>query len=332
MDASDRGSAANVHNSQATLSAPPGVPGIPPAEVASDARAQSRLRRARALLALARPRQWVKNALVVGAAGAAGALGHDDVPGRVLVACAAFCLISAGVYALNDVHDRFEDRRHPRKCRRPVASGAIDPRDAFMVGVGWMLSGLILCSVISALLVAVGLAYLALTLTYSWIWRRIVVLDLVALAGGFVLRAVAGGVAAPVGLSRWFVLVVTFAAMFAAAAKRLAELTRSRETGRTARRVLQHYSARGLRLLLACSGGAALFAYCMWASELPVVGGMPWRLLTVIPFAVCLLRYGMLARAATGEAPEEVLLSDRVLAVGGLAWLVVFALSVNAAS
>jgi decaprenyl-phosphate phosphoribosyltransferase len=287
--------------------------------------------RARALAALARPKQWVKNALVIAAPGAAGALGQDDVPVRVITACAAFCLISAGIYALNDVRDRDEDRLHPRKRLRPVAAGELSPREATLFGVAALIIGLAVCAVITPLLAVVGLGYITLTVSYTYIWRHVPVLDLVALAGGFVLRAIAGGVAAPVGLSRWFVLVVTCAAIFVAAGKRLAELLRARASGRDVRRVLEHYSARGLQAVLAGSGAGALFAYCVWVFELPAVNGIPWRPLTVIPFAACLLRYGQLVRAGSGEAPEEVLMSDWAVAFGGLLWLVLFALSVNAA-
>jgi decaprenyl-phosphate phosphoribosyltransferase len=285
--------------------------------------------RARALLALARPRQWVKNLLVIAAPGAAGALGSDDVPARVLTACVAFCLISAGIYALNDVRDRNEDRAHPRKRRRPVAAGELSPRDATLFGAGWLAIGLILCTAVTPLLTLVGLAYLALTLSYNWIWRHLPVLDLVALAAGFVLRAVAGGVAAPVELSRAFVLVVTFAAIFVASGKRLAELVRASATGSRARRVLEYYSADGLRLVLFASGSGALFAYNVWAFEMPAVNGVPWRLLTVIPFTVCLLRYAMLLRTGGGEAPEETLLGDRVLLMNAVAWLLLFAQTVH---
>src|ERR1700739_4085043 len=91
--------------------------------------------RPRALLALSRPKQWVKNALVIAAPGAAGALGHDDVPGRGIVAGGAFCLIPGSIYALNDVRDRHEDRRHPRKRMRPVAAGEVEPREAVAFGI-----------------------------------------------------------------------------------------------------------------------------------------------------------------------------------------------------
>ena len=108
-------------------------------------------------------------------------------------------------------------------------------------------------------------------------WRRIVVLDLVAIAGGFVLRAIAGGVAAPVTLSRWFMLVVTFSAILIAAGKRHAELTRATATGASEakRRVLQLYTESRLRLILSVSAAAALFAYCVWAFQIPSVDGVP---------------------------------------------------------
>jgi decaprenyl-phosphate phosphoribosyltransferase len=290
-----------------------------------------------AAVVTARPKQWLKNLLVIAAAGAAGALGHDDVPLRVGLACLAFCLISAGIYALNDVRDADEDRRHPRKRFRPVAAGELEPLDAVLLGAGGLIAGVLLCFAIAPLLGAVGLGYIALTLSYTWIWRRIVVLDIFAIAAGFVLRALAGGVAAPVTLSRWFVAVVTCAAVFVAAGKRHAEMIRTTRTldaddGQPAgRRVLRHYTPGGLRLLLYGSGAGALFAYCVWAFELSDVDGVPWRLLTVVPFAVCLVRYGELVRAGAGEAPEEMLLADRRLAIGGVAWLLLFALSVHAA-
>jgi decaprenyl-phosphate phosphoribosyltransferase len=291
--------------------------------------------RARAAFAIARPKQWIKNGLVVAAAGAAGALGHDDVPVRVGLAFLAFCLISAGIYAINDSRDAVEDRRHPRKRYRPVAAGELEPRDAVMLGVGWLLAGLVLCFSIRPLLGLVGVSYVALTLSYTFVWRHVVVLDIFAVAGGFVLRALAGGVAAPVALSRWFVLVVSAAGVLVAAGKRHGELRRIAGSepagGEGARPVMRRYSSAGLWLLLAGSGACALFAYSVWAFQVLDVDGVPWRLLTLIPFAACVLRYGALVRAGAGEAPEELVLSDRWLAGGGIAWLLLFALSVHAA-
>lgn len=285
-----------------------------------------------AVIVTARPRQWIKNALVIAAAGAAGALGRDGVPLRVGLAFVGFCLLSAGIYALNDVRDVHEDRRHPRKRFRPVAAGELPRRAALALGIGALVAGLALCFAIAPLLGLVGAGYLALTISYTVLWRHVAVVDIVVVAAGFVLRALAGGAAAPVTLSRWFVLVVTAAAFFIAAGKRHAELMRTTAGPVTAagRRVMRHYSERGLRLLLAGSGAVALFAYAVWAFN--DVDVLPWRLLTAIPFSACLIRYGVLIRRGGGEAPEETLLSDRVLIAGGAIWLLLFSLSVHAAT
>ena len=175
-----------------------------------------------------------------------------------------------------------------------------------------------------------------MTLSYTLLWRYVPLIDIAAVAGGFVLRALAGGVAAPVTLSRWFVLVVTSVALLVAAGKRQSELLYTMRGGGDAttapRRVLAHYNPGRLRLLLAGSTAMALFAYCVWAFELIDVDGVPWRLLTVVPFIVCLLRYGALIRAGRSEAPEEILLSDPTLAISAIAWLVLFALGVHAST
>jgi len=170
------------------------------------------------------------------------------------------------------------------------------------------------------------------TVSYTWIWRRILYLDVVAIASGFVLRAVAGGVAAPVELSRWFVLVVTFAALFLAAGKRYAERLRADASGAARRRVLERYSLRRLRVLLAVSGVGATVAYWFWAFGMPTVGGIPWRPLTAIPFCLTFLRYAHIIRVGGGEAPEEALVGDRVLLASAAGWLILFALSVHVAT
>jgi decaprenyl-phosphate phosphoribosyltransferase len=308
-----------------------------PAPAVSEPVATHRPRGAiRAAIATMRPRQWLKNVLVIAAAGAAGALVKDHVPVHVLLAFVAFCLIASGIYAVNDVRDVEEDRLHPRKRFRPVAAGEISPQAALILGCALMAGGLAICAAVRPLLFVVGAGYIALTVTYTLIWRHIVLLDLFAIAGGFVLRAVAGGVAAPVTLSRWFLAVITCAAVFIAAGKRHAELRRLEAVGVKGeglrRRVLHRYSASTLRMVLYGSAAGTLFAYCVWAFQIPSVDGIPWRPLTIIPFALCLVRYGRLIAGGGGEAPEDLILSDRLLILAGGAWLVLFAIGVHAAS
>ncbi len=277
-----------------------------------------------------RPRQWIKNALVIAAPGAAGALGHDDVPVRVGLACIAFCLLASGIYAINDLRDADEDRHHPRKRYRPVAAGELTPATALALGTALIGLGLGLAASVRPLVALLGAGYVALTLSYTLIWRHVLLLDMIAIAGGFVLRAIAGGAAAPVTLSRWFMLVVTFAAVFVAAGKRQSELRQVDR--RRGRRVLDAYDEKRLRLILVGSAAGALFSYCVWAFELPLAHGFPWRPLTIVPFAACLVRYWTMLRAGEGEAPEDLLLADRLLQLAALGWLVLFALSVHAAS
>jgi decaprenyl-phosphate phosphoribosyltransferase len=324
-------------DAQATVSRRPATDTVLPHPIAAEPLPVPRRRgsTARAVLVTLRPRQWIKNVLVIAAAGAAGALAHDDVPVRVGFAFVAFCLLASGIYAINDVHDAAEDRLHPRKRFRPVAAGELDPRAAVTIGITLLIGGIALCAAVRPLLAVVGAAYALLTLSYTLVWRHLLVLDMVAIAGGFVLRAVAGGVAPPVELSRWFILVVTCAALFVAAGKRYAELSRLNLgavalTGR--RRVLEGYTVGRLRVIMLLSAIVAVVAYAVWALDMPVINGFPWRPLTIIPFAACVFRYGMLIAAGSGESPEDVLLSDRLLQLAGAAWLIVFALGVHAAA
>lgn len=284
----------------------------------------------RGLVRTARPRQWVKNALVVAAAGAAGALGHDDVPVRISFAFVAFCLMASGIYAINDVRDIEEDRQHPRKRFRPVASGQVSPRVAVSAGVTAILIGTGISFVLTPLLGIVALGYVVLTLSYTLVWRHIVILDIIAVAGGFVLRAVAGGVTADVPLSIWFTLVVAFAAVLIATGKRRAELVRAEAGGVPRRRVLTWYTDSALRLVMLVSVMGALAVYCLWAFDAPLGSGIPWRLLTVLPFAAAVLRYIFLARRGAGEAPEELLYGDPFMRIASVAWLALFALQVHA--
>jgi len=319
-----------------TRAAAPSQSPATPAEAPARPRGRPR-GRFRAALVTLRPRQWVKNTLVIAAAGAAGALGHDDVPVRVGLAFVAFCMLASGIYAINDVRDADEDRFHPRKRFRPVAAGELEPSAATALGIGLIAAGLVLCAAVRPLLALVGAGYVLITLSYTLVWRHLLLLDLIAIAGGFVLRAVAGGVAAPVELSRWFLLVVTAAAVFVAAGKRYAELRRTDAaalaggaSARGRRRVLEGYTERRLRLILVASAALAVVAYLVWALELPAVHGIPWRPLTIIPFAACLARYGMLIGAGGGEAPEDLVLRDPPLLLAGAIWLVLFALGVHA--
>jgi decaprenyl-phosphate phosphoribosyltransferase len=276
---------------------------------------------ARIVLRACRPRQWSKNVLLLAAPAAAGVIAIASVELRVAAAIVAFCMLSSATYLLNDVRDREQDRRHPRKRLRPIASGELSPRAGLAFAAVLGAGGLMLAAAVRLELAAVGCAYLALTASYSLWWRRVILLDILAVAGCFVLRAAAGGVAADVRLSRWFLVVTSCCAIFLISGKRHAELIDTARAGVT-RATLRRYSSTLLRTLLVAAAGGALVAYAIWAFRRPEHG--PWYEITIVPFVLWLGRYGVLLARGAGEAPEEVILHDWVLLALGLAWTVLF--------
>ncbi|HEX8714816.1 MAG TPA: decaprenyl-phosphate phosphoribosyltransferase, partial [Solirubrobacteraceae bacterium] len=268
-----------------------------------------RRRRAAILLRAYRPRQWSKNVLVLAAPAAAGVIDRPLVIAQVAATFVALCLLSSATYLFNDVRDREHDRLHPRKRLRPVAAGEIAPRQAIAIAVATALAGLGLASAVDWKVGAIGCCYLALTASYSLWWRGVVVLDILVIAAGFVLRALAGGVATDIYLSRWFVIVTGSCAVFVVAAKRYAEL-REHSGAQPARATLRRYSLRSLRLTLTAAAAVAAVAYVSWAVTRPQ--NVPLYVLSAVPFLALLARYGSLIAAGAGQAPED-LLHDRGL-------------------
>lgn len=286
---------------------------------------------ARALLRTARPRQWVKNLLVFAAPGAAGVLTEGDVLVRALVAFVAFCLAASGTYFVNDTLDLAADRLHPTKRHRPVAAGSIGVGTARAVGAALLVTSLVVALPVNGgkLALAVG-AYIALTVCYSLWLKREPVVDLAAVAAGFVVRAIAGGAATGVALSDWFLIVASFGSLFVVTGKRHAETIDLTDGGASHRSVLAHYPPAFLHLVRAVALGVTITAYCLWAFErADVTGTDGWYQASIVPFVLALLRYALLVEHGRGGAPEEIVLGDRHLQVLGLAWVAIFATGVH---
>ena len=226
------------------------------------------------------------------------------------------CLLSSATYLLNDVRDRDQDCLHPRKRLRPIAAGELSPRVALFIALVLALAGMLGAVLIAPALALVGGCYLALTCAYSVWLRHIAVLDILAIAAGFVLRAAAGGAATDIYLSRWFVIVTACCALFLVAAKRYAELRD--QTGRSTRATLHVYSLRTLRLTLLAAASLAAVAYTGWAFTRPSHSAL--YVLSIFPLTLWLSRYWSLIGAGAGQAPEELILRDRVLLGLGSAW------------
>jgi decaprenyl-phosphate phosphoribosyltransferase len=250
-----------------------------------------------AVVRTARPRQWVKNLLVFGAPATGGVLLEPSALLSATLAFAAFCLASSGMYFINDVFDRREDQEHPIKRYRPIASNVLSPAVGIAIGATSVVASVFVGFVGGGLpLVGIIVAYAALVLTYTLVLRKIALLDLAAIAGGFLLRAVAGGVATAVPLSEWFLIVASFGSLFLAAGKRQAEyiqLGRGRQNHRAS---LAQYSESYLRYIQYTSSTIAIAAYTLWAFE-GAAGRTIWSALSVIPFVLGIFRYGLLLEA-----------------------------------
>jgi decaprenyl-phosphate phosphoribosyltransferase len=286
----------------------------------------------RGLVRLARPKQWAKNILVFAAPGAAGVLDDPEFLADTLVAFVCFCLAASGTYFLNDARDADADRRHPTKQARPVASGIVPVRTAYVGGVVLLLASIGLAAVIGWPLVATVGGYVALTTAYSLWLKHIAVVDLATVAAGFVLRAVGGAAATGVPISNWFFIVTCFGSLFMVSGKRGAEAAEVGEGATHTRPVLAAYTPAFSAYLRSVSSGAVLVAYCLWAFEKADAtdASVPWYQLSILPFVLAILRYALVLDQGRGSAPEEVVLSDRTLQVIGVLWAVVFGLGVYA--
>ncbi len=285
------------------------------------------------LLRACRPKQWAKNVLVFAAPAAAGVLDQGRELGLTLVVFAAMCAASSGMYLWNDVLDVDADRKHPTKQHRPIAAGAVSLTTARVVGVLLSVLSLGLAALTGRWqTVAVVATYIGLIAAYSAVLKHVAIVDLVAIASGFVLRAAAGAVAVDVPMSRWFVLCITFGSLFIVVGKRYAERVEIGDNGGT-RATLDVYSVGLLRMLLAISCGSALLSYCVWALETATVSTSDWPLyeLSIVPMLTAMFRYLLILDTGGGSAPEDVFASDRTLQALGVAWVVVYGLAVYAA-
>lgn len=281
------------------------------------------------LIRAMRPAQWVKNLLVFAAPGAAGVLNASSswsVVARVFI---GFCAVSSALYLVNDVVDRAEDRAHPVKRHRPIAAGAVSVSLALATSAVLAVAGVVIVAWAGGAmtLLTVGV-YVAVTLAYNAGLRQVAVIDLLAVASGFVLRAVAGAVAVDVPMSTWFVLCVSFGALFVVTGKRYAEFVKRGDRAVEGRSSLGLYTVGYLRSVLTVSVTVSILTYCLWAFESDVASGSVWFVVSIVPVVGVFLRYLLVLDTGGGAAPEEVFWRDRPIQLLGLVWLVVYLVAV----
>ncbi|QCD57822.1 decaprenyl-phosphate phosphoribosyltransferase [Streptomyces hawaiiensis] len=284
------------------------------------------------LLRTARPKQWIKNVLVIAAPAAAGELFSRHALIQLALVFALFTACAAAVYLVNDARDADADRAHPVKRHRPVAAGQVPVPVAYAVGgclgvlaptaAAW------LCGpTVAALLTA----YLAMQLAYCISLKHVLVVDLAVVTTGFLMRAVIGGLALGIPLSRWFLITTGFGALFMVSAKRYSEAVQMAGKAGATRALLTEYTTGYLRFVWQLAAGVAVLGYCLWAMEeggVPHTSVLPWRQLSMVAFILAILRYAVFADRGTAGEPEDVVLRDRALALIGVAWVAMYGLAV----
>jgi decaprenyl-phosphate phosphoribosyltransferase len=297
--------------------------------VQQDAPARTPTGVARGLLRTMRPRQWVKNVLVLAAPFAGGDLFAAGIAVDLAVAFAAFALAASGIYLVNDVNDVDADRAHPTKRHRPIAAGIVPARLAAGLAVVLLVGALALTLLASVQLLIVLGVYVGVQLAYCFWLKHQPVLDICIVASGFLLRAIAGGAATGIALSQWFLLAAGFGSLFMVAGKRYAEMRLAEDTGAKIRRSLERYSASYLRFVWALSATVLITTYCLWAFEIrEAQHNTVWSQISIVPFVVAVLRYAVDVDGGNGGEPEEIALADRVLQVLAVVWLGTLALAV----
>jgi 4-hydroxybenzoate polyprenyltransferase len=271
------------------------------------------------LLVSMRPKQWTKNLVVFAGVVFAGAGRNvtDDL--RAAAAFVIFCVLAGGQYVLNDVADTEADRRHPRKRFRPIASGRVSRSAALTFGITVLAVAFTASAGLGPWFLLNAFAYLALSISYSYWLKHIVLVDVIVIAVGFVLRATAGSAAVSVEVSPWLLVVSVFLALFLALAKRRQELITLTDAP-LHRPSLEEYSERLLDQLLSLVGAATLMAYSLYTVE-SEARHSPW-LKATIPFVIFgVFRYlYLIYEKGMGGSPEEVLLTDRPLQVNMVLW------------
>jgi 4-hydroxybenzoate polyprenyltransferase len=270
-----------------------------------------------------RPEQWSKNLILFG--GLLFGMRLMDL-GAVLRAGSAFvifCALSGVVYLLNDVMDRDADQRHPLKCRRPIASGALLPSIAVSTAALLGAAGLGSAWLLGPSFFIVAASYVGLQILYSGPLRHVVILDVLTIAFGFVLRAVAGAIVIDVPISHWLLLDTVLLALFLALSKRRHELTLLAENATSHRRILEEYSPYLLDQMIAVVTASTLMGYALYTVSPDTVAKFGTdRLALTVPFPLYgIFRYLYLVHQKEGGgSPSTMLLTDKPLLICVALW------------
>jgi len=263
-----------------------------------------------------RPGQWTKNLLLFAGLIFGGRLLDPQAVAAAASAFAIFCALSSAGYLFNDVWDREADRRHPLKQARPVAAGELAPSTALAAAGGLAAAGLTAAALLAPALAVVAAAYVLLLLLYSVFLKNIVIIDVLTIAGGFVLRAIAGAVAVAVPFSAWLLVCTTLLALFLGLSKRRHELVLLGDAAVDHRRILDEYSPYLLDQMIAVVTASTVIAYTVYATSEETAARLgTGRLGLTVPFVLYgIFRYLYLVHQKRGGgSPAAMLVTDRPL-------------------
>jgi len=278
-----------------------------------------------AILESMRPSQWIKNGFVLAAPLFSLRLFEWPDFLRSIEATVLFCVISGSIYIWNDIEDRHADRTHPEKMNRPIASGRLHPVTAGVTATMLGISGIVAGFLLQPLYGWICIAYLANNLLYTHLLKRMVILDVISIASGFVLRAIAGGEAIQVRISTWLILCTFLLALFLGFSKRRHEMVLLEDTAARHRESLASYSIQFLDMMIAIVTGSTIISYSLYTVSPETVAkfGTENLIFTTLFVIYGIFRYLYLVYCRKeGGNPTHILIRDRPLQVALLAWLI----------
>jgi 4-hydroxybenzoate polyprenyltransferase len=277
------------------------------------------------IIQLLRPQQWVKNGVVLAGLIFSGSAGEADLVLLALAATGIFCLLSSTIYVINDLADADADRKHPIKKNRPIASGKVSPRIAIILALILGTTAMILAYLLNFNFFLIAVAYLVLSLLYSFVFKHIVIIDVMSLAAGFVLRALGGSVVIDVEFSGWLLISSFLLALFLGFGKRRHELVLLEGNSGAHRRILERYTSYFLDQLIGVVTPAVLVCYLIYVISPDVQEklGTHYLYLTT-PFVIYgIFRYLYLIHLEEqGGSPTRLLLTDRPILLTVMLWLI----------
>lgn len=271
-----------------------------------------------------RPQQWLKNFFIFAPLIFSQNVTDSILIKRSLLAFAIFCLLSGSVYILNDLKDMEEDKRHPIKSKRPIASKKLKTRHAIIAFVVASVISLLLCLLLNMNFFYIALFYLILQIAYSFRLKHVVILDVFIVAAGFFIRVIAGGLAIEVYISPWLLICTALLALFLAMSKRRHEIILLEKDAESHRPILKEYSPYLLDQMIAVVTASTVIAYCLYTiSDETITKFGTTKLIFTVPFVLYgIFRYlYLIHQKSEGGTPEVLILKDKPLLLDIFLWI-----------